>query len=155
MNSGGRDAENWEPGRQAVSWKEGWWGLGWLGKDVKLEGAHRAEKRSRQDPGDLRVIRAVKRIRLQLENFAFMTQGTSRRCREVPGTAQVSAGKHQGCRAQQWGFFFFFGQTISWTLKLPKLWECVQDVSDEIRGGLMAWLHFCWELEELVGRSSG
>ena len=34
-----------------------------------------------------------------------MTQGTSRRCREVPGTAQVIAGKHQSCRTQQWGFF--------------------------------------------------
>ena len=39
--------------------------------------------------------------------FAFMTQGTSKRCQEVPGTAQVSAGKHQSCGAQQWGFFLF------------------------------------------------
>ena len=111
MNSSVRGAGNWEPGWQAVSWKEGLWGLGWLGKDVKLAGAHRGEKGSRQDPGDLSVIEAVEKIRLQLENFAFMTQGTSRRCREVPGTAQVIAGKHQSCRTQQWGFFF--GQAIS------------------------------------------
>ena len=102
---------------------------------MKLAGAHRGEKGSRQDPGDLSVIEAVEKIRLQLENFAFMTQGTSRRCREVPGTAQVIAGKHQSCRTQQWGFFFWtghlnnwafiFGQAISWMLKLPKLSECV------------------------------
>lgn len=63
MNSSVRGAENWEPGRQAVSWKEGLWGLGWLGKDLKLEEAHRWEKSS-QDPEDLSVIGAVEKIRL-------------------------------------------------------------------------------------------
>ena len=88
--------------------------------------------------------------RLQLENLAFMTRGTSRRCQEVPGTAQVDAGRHQSCRAQEWGLFF--GQAISWTLKLPKLSGSVQDVRDETRGGPMAWLLFCLGLEELVGK---
>lgn len=44
--------------------------------------------------------------RLQVENLAFMTRGTSRRCREVPGTAQVGAGRHQSCGAQEWGLVF-------------------------------------------------
>ena len=73
---------------------------------MKLEGAHRGEKRSRQDSGDLSYWRTGE-DKITAGEFAFMTQGTSKRCQEVPGTAQVSAGKHQSCGAQQWGFFLF------------------------------------------------